>query len=127
MPKEVSMARATTAERARVRPPGAYEELSAIQFSWSPVKVRRAGVALAASALPALLGCAASAAWLHGFCLAWLIVVACLLDALGRRADHGAVVLSVDRRGIFDRRLLPRRIDWQEIEGISPVNTERSF
>jgi len=121
------MARATTAQRARIRPLEPYEEPSAIQFPWSTTKVRRVGVVLAGSALPALTGCAATAPWLQGFCLAWLIAVACLLHAVGRRASSAAIVLSVDRRGIFDRRLLSRPIGWQEIEGICPVNTKRSY
>ena len=121
------MARATTAERARVRPREPYEEPSAIQFPWSCTKVRRVGIAVGGSALPALMGCAATAPWLQGFCLTWLIAVACLLHAVGRRVGSGAIVLSVDRRGIFDRRLLLRPISWQEIEGICPVNTKRGY
>jgi len=121
------MARATTAERACVRPLEPYEEPSATQFPWSSTKVRRVGIVLAGSALPALMGCAATAPWLQGFCLTWLIAVACLLHAVGRRVGSGAIVLSVDRRGIFDRRLLLRPISWQEIEGICPVNTKRGY
>jgi hypothetical protein len=72
------------------------------------------------------MGCAAPALWLQGLCLVWLIGVAYLLHALAGRVGNAAVVLSVDRRGIFDRRLLSRPIAWQEIEGICHVDTQRS-
>ena len=59
-------------------------------------------------------------------CLAWLIGVALLMRRLDQRAGTDAVVLAVDPRGIFDRRLMERHIAWQEIEAICPVNTDRS-
>jgi len=34
--------------------------------------------------------------------------------------------LSVDQRGILDRRLMARRIEWQEIGAICPVDANRS-
>jgi hypothetical protein len=120
------MARATTAKRAPVRSPAPSGERAAIQFPWSVAKLRRAGIALFGSCLPALMGSAAPALWLQGLCLAWLIAVACLLHVLQRRLRNAVVVLSVDRRGIFDRRLLSRPIGWEEIEGICHVDTQRS-
>lgn len=119
------MDRAIPAERAPVLRTELSSEIAAIHFAWSHAKMRRAGVALFGCALPALAGCGVSALWLKALCLAWLISVACLLHALGRRIRNGAVVLSVDRRGIFDRRLLSRPIGWQEIEGSCRVDIER--
>jgi hypothetical protein len=120
------MDRAMTAERAPVLLTEPSGERAPIHFAWSHAKLRRAGVALFGCALPALIGCVLSALWLKVLCLVWLIAVACLLHALGRRIRNSAVVLSVDRRGIFDRRLLPRPIGWQEIEGSCRVDVERS-
>jgi hypothetical protein len=120
------MERAITAERApilRTEPSG---ETAAIHFPWSHAKLRRAALILFGCGLPALVGCALSALWLKALCLVWLIALACLLHALERRIRNGAIVLSVDRRGIFDRRLLSRPIGWQEIEGSCRVDIERS-
>jgi hypothetical protein len=52
--------------------------------------------------------------------------VAVLLHRLGRRAFADTVVLSIDERGIFDRRLMSRHFEWREIEAIYPVNIDRS-
>jgi hypothetical protein len=35
-------------------------------------------------------------------------------------------VLTIDARGILNRRLMSKPIEWQEIEAICPVNVERS-
>ena len=48
------------------------------------------------------------------------------MQGLSRRANDGAVVLSVDRRGILDHRLISRHIAWQEIKAIWPVNADRN-
>ena len=119
------MARATTVERALLEPEQPNVQV-AIHFAWSAAKLRMAGLALFAAAVPALLGCVLSAPWLQGLCLVWLIAVVWLMHAVERRVTSQAVVLSIDRRGILDRRLLSRPIRWQEIEGICLVNTERS-
>jgi hypothetical protein len=59
-------------------------------------------------------------------CLASLGGVALLMHFLSQRAFNDAVVLSVDQRGILDRRLMSKHIEWHEIEAIWPVNTDRS-
>jgi hypothetical protein len=54
-----------------------------------------------------------------------LLGIAVAMHALSRRASFGAVVLSVDQRGILDRRLSPRPIAWLEIASICPVHPMR--
>jgi hypothetical protein len=48
------------------------------------------------------------------------------MDRLSRRAHDDSVVLSVDNRGILDRRLMSGHIEWQEIGAIWPVNIDRN-
>jgi hypothetical protein len=95
-------------------------------FAWSLAKVRTASLLLAAAAVPAAAGLAAAAPGVRWLSVAWLLAVAILMEGLSRRAGADTVVLSVDRYGILDRRLMPRRIAWQEIETICPVDTDRS-
>jgi hypothetical protein len=120
------MPRATTVESVLVERQQPKAEMAAIHFPWSVAKLRIAGLALFGSAVPSAFGCAASAPWLQGLCLLWLVTVAWLLHALQRRVFSKAVVLSIDRRGICDRRLMSRPISWQEIEAICRVNIDRS-
>lgn len=94
-------------------------------FPWCLVKIRILCLVLFATATPAMAGAAVSVPFLQWLCLAWLVGVALLMHGLDQRARTDAVVLSVDRRGILDRRLMERRIAWQEIESICPVSIER--
>jgi hypothetical protein len=48
------------------------------------------------------------------------------MHGLGRRSAVETVVLSIDQRGILDRRLMSRRIAWQEIAAVCPVDRKRS-
>jgi hypothetical protein len=95
-------------------------------FIWSLAKIRIASLALLGTAMPAAVGFTISPPFVRWLCLAWLAGVAFLMHGLSQRARSGAVVLSVDRCGILDRRLMTRHIKWQEIEAIWPVNTDRS-
>jgi hypothetical protein len=97
-----------------------------ISFVWSHSKIRIACLVLAASATPAAVAFAAPAPFVEWLCLAWLCGIAVLMQGLSRRANDSAVVLSVDRRGILDHRLISRPIAWQEIEAIWPVNPDRN-
>src|SRR5262245_20581703 len=94
-------------------------------FTWSPHKIRLASVVLAGTAIPAAAGFALSVPFVQWLCLAWLLGVAILLHRLGRRAFADTVVLSIDERGIFDRRLMSRHFEWREIEAIYPVKIDR--
>jgi hypothetical protein len=99
----------------------------ATHFHWSLSKVRLAAVALFGSAAAAILaGTATRSSIVQGLCLIWLSSVCWLMHALARRAACNAAVLSIDRRGILDRRLMSRPIAWQEIAYIAPVDTDRS-
>jgi len=98
----------------------------ATSFVWSPAKLRVAALLLLGAASPAAAGFAASGPAEKWLCLAWAVGIVLLMQGLSRRASSGAVVLSVDQRGIFDRRLMARRIEWQEIDAIYPVNTDRN-
>jgi len=108
-----------------VRPPAAGAEAAA-SFVWSPAKIRVAALGLFVGALPAGVAFALAGPFEQWLCLGWLAGIVVLLDGLGRRASEANAVLSVDARGIFDRRLMTRRIAWQEIAGICPVNVDRS-
>ena len=96
-------------------------------FLWSLAKIRIAALILFGAATPALVGFFISPTPIvQWFCLVWLLGVALLMHGLSRRASDDSVVLSVDQRGILDRRLMARRIEWQEIDAICPVDTDRS-
>jgi hypothetical protein len=95
-------------------------------FVWSLAKIRVACLVLLGAAAPAVvvfLVSGASGKWL---CLAWLAAVAAFMHCLSRRALAATEVLSIDDHGILDRRLMPRRIAWQEIEGICEVDEDRN-
>jgi hypothetical protein len=95
-------------------------------FVWSCAKIRIASLVLAAVATPATAAFAMPVPVVKWLCLAWLCGIAVLMRGLSRRANDGAVVLSVDRRGILDHRLISRHIAWQEIKTIWPVNADRN-
>ena len=77
-------------------------------------------------ALPAVAGFSVASTQARWLFLTWLSCVAMLLTPLARRANAKAIVLTVDERGIFDRRLMSKPIVWQEIEAICPVDPKRS-
>jgi len=110
-------------DAVRPRLPG---QTGGTSFTWSLAKIRIACLLLFATATAASAGITVSVPFEQWLCLAWLIGVALLMRRLDQRASTDAVVLSVDPRGIFDRRLMERHIAWQEIEAICPVNPERS-
>jgi hypothetical protein len=95
-------------------------------FSWSIAKIRFAAFVLLGAATPAAIGFAISSTFVKWLCLIWLLGVALLMRLLSQRATTEAVVVTIDQRGILDRRLMSKRIDWQEIEAICPVNIDRS-
>jgi hypothetical protein len=101
-------------------------ELDRSGFSWSRAKLRIVALVLLFAAAPAALGFAASSPVVNGLSLAWLLIISLLMDRLGRRAAACPVVLSVDHLGILDLRLMPRRIAWQEIAAIYPVDLDRA-
>jgi hypothetical protein len=95
-------------------------------FSWSLAKIRFAMLVLLGAATPAAIGGAFTGSLVKWLCLSWLFGVACLMHLLSQRAAADTKVLSIDERGIFDRRLSTRRIEWQEIDVIHPVDIDRS-
>ena len=95
-------------------------------FPWSTKKMRVAALILFGLALPAVAGdpvAGTQARWLF---LTWLSCVAMFLTRLARRAKAKTIVLTVDGRGIFDRRLMSIPIAWQEIEAVCPADPNRS-
>jgi len=102
------------------------EQAGGTSFMWSLAKIRIAALILLGTTTPAIVGFAMAGPFIRWICLAWLTGVALIAQGLNRRARAGAVVLSVDDRGIFDRRLMSRHIEWQEIAAIWPVNVDRS-
>jgi hypothetical protein len=81
---------------------------------------------LLAAAAPAAIGIAVSGSLVRWLCLTWLLGIACLMHGLSRRAADDTIVLSIDHRGILDRRLMSERIEWQAIAAICPVDPDRS-
>ena len=70
-------------------------------FVWSCAKLRIASLVLAAVATPAATAFAVPVPFVKWLCLVWLCGVAVLMQGLSRRANDGAIVLSVDRRGFL--------------------------
>lgn len=97
-----------------------------VGFGWSPAKLRIAAFVLLGAALPAALGFAGSPPVLRWLCLAWLAGIGVLMHGLARRAACDDAVLTIDERGLLDRRLMPRHIAWQEIKSVCPVDPARS-
>jgi hypothetical protein len=106
--------------------PYAVRQLGRTSFVWSLNKIRIASLILIGAAMPAAAGFAVSDTFGKWLCVAWLAGVALLMHGLSRRASDDSVVLSVDQRGMLDRRLMARRIEWQEIEAICLVDTSGS-
>jgi len=127
--QDVAMTRAPnprSVEQSRPERSGVGGDTTPTAFRWSRAKLRTAALVVGAVAAPAPL-----AFWVSGpidrwLCIAWLVGLFVLLDGLGRRALQADVMLSVDQRGILDRRLMSRRLAWQEIDAICPANTTRS-
>jgi hypothetical protein len=125
--QEVAMVRASFAKSVpldlveRAQP---IRQAGGTSFIWSVTKIRIACLFLLGAATPAAVGFAVSSLiWL---CLAWLVGVAILIHCLSRRASSDTVILSIDQRGILDRRLMPGHIEWHEIEAICPVDPNRN-
>ena len=106
--------------------PQPVHQAAGICFIWSLSKIRIAGLILFGAATPTAVSLALSIALVKWLCLAWLLGIALLLNSLDRRARANTVVLSVDQLGIFDRRLMSRHIEWEEIDSICPINADRS-
>lgn len=97
-----------------------------VSFSWGIAKLRIAALALVGAAIAGAIGFAFAGALVKWACLAWLLGVATRMHRLSRLAADEASVLTIDKRGILDRRLMPRRIEWQEIALTCPVDPARS-
>jgi hypothetical protein len=97
-----------------------------IAFGWSLAKLRLAALILASLVVPTTAGFALSGPTGRWFFLIGLLSIAALIDRLARRCDPATLVLSIDHLGILDRRLMSRRIAWQEIAGVCRVDVQRS-
>jgi hypothetical protein len=98
-----------------------------VSFLWSRAKIRISALILFGTATPALVGFAFANPTVRWLCLVWLLGVALVMHGLSRRVSDVSVILSVDHRGILDRRLMARRIEWHEIGAICRVDTDRSY
>lgn len=95
-------------------------------FPWSTKKMRVVALVLFGLALPAVAVVPIAGTQIRWLLLTWLSYIAMHLTLLARRAKAKAVVLTVDGRGIFDRRLMSKPIAWREIEAICPADRDRS-
>jgi hypothetical protein len=95
-------------------------------FAWSQPKIRLAAFLLVAVAAPEMAVFAVAPPGVQWACVAALVGVVLLMSGLSRRALADTIVLTIDQYGILDRRLLPRRITWQEITAICPVDMARN-
>src|SRR5262245_13954427 len=75
-------------------------------FAWSVAKIRIAALILFGAATPALVGFASPTPIVQWLCLLWLLGVALLMHGLARRVFDDGIILSVNQRGILDRRLM---------------------
>ena len=101
-------------------------EAGVASFGWCHAKLRYASFILLGIATPAAIGIESSASAVRWLCLAWLLGVAMLMHGLSRRAAAETAVLSIDRHGIWDRRLMSSCIAWHEIKAVCPVDCKRS-
>ena len=106
--------------------PQSSREAGVASFGWSHAKLRYASFVLLGVAMPAAIGMESSVSAVRWLCLAWLLGVAMLMHGLSRRAAAETTILSIDRHGIWDRRLMSRCIAWHEIAALCPVDSERS-
>ena len=125
-PEEVAVAHAASIRPDLVEGSREIWRAGSTSFTWSPVKLRRACFFVSAAAAPAVAGFWLATPLWRWLLLGWLCGIVLLIDGVRRRASDDTVVLSVDRHGILDRRLMSRHIEWQEIESIFPVNTDRN-
>jgi hypothetical protein len=96
------------------------------QFGWSQPKIGSLALSGAATLLPTAFFFAVSTPLMALACLTWLAGIARTLCALDRYMRDDGEVLSIDEHGILDRRVMSRRISWQEIAGICHTDTARS-
>jgi hypothetical protein len=122
----MSPAASSVEPRARGAQRQALCEAHNTRFSWSIVKIRFAAFFLLGAATPAVNGIAVAGSLVKWLSLVWRLGIALLMHLLGQRATSEATVLTIDARGIVDRRLMAKRIAWQEIEAICPGDIDRS-
>lgn len=99
---------------------------TAIALTWSHFKIRVACLVILGATLPAVVCFAFTGSFGKWLSLVWLAGIALLMHGLSKRACADEVVFAVDRRGIIDHRLMPRHIEWHEIEAVTPVDPRRS-
>jgi hypothetical protein len=92
-----------------------------ISFGWSLRRLRIASGILLLITATAGAGCLLLGPVGEGLSLACLLGVAGMSHGVGWRAACRDAVLSVDELGIWDRRLMQRRISWHEVETFCPV------
>lgn len=100
--------------------------LPATEFAWNRSKLRLLALASAGTVFPTAMIFAISPIALSWVCLAWLAIVARKLHALDARVQETGDVLSIDEHGILDRRIMGRRIAWQEIAAVCQTDITRS-
>jgi len=101
-------------------------DLRTTDFGWNRPRLRSLALASAGTLFPTAMIFATSPAALSWICLAWLVAMARTLYALDARAEEVGDVLSIDERGILDRRIMERRIAWQEIAFVCQTDITRS-
>jgi hypothetical protein len=97
----------------------------AVNFHWDPGKVRLIGVGVAAIAALGLLLLLQDDGGAKVLGLAWTVVLLTLAIALLRRARETDPIVTVDARGIFDKRLSAHYIPWDNIRAVASLEAEQ--
>jgi len=96
------------------------------EFRWNRRALRAAASIIAGSTLAALLMIAAQATGVRILGACWLVLMFALAHVITNRACSRAAVVTIDALGITDRRLLSRRIYWQDIAAFERADLKKT-
>jgi hypothetical protein len=121
----------TRGERPVARSPDAASTLDettgpCFEFYWSARALRVTALAVAGLTVAALPAVMAEPAGLRVLGVLWLTMMIALAHGLACRARTCDPVVTIDALGITDRRLLARRVYWQDIAAFDRTDLERA-
>lgn len=95
-------------------------------FCWSRRALRFAALIVAGLTLAALPMIAAEAAVVRALGACWLAFLLALAHVIANRAHSRVPVVKIDALGIADRRLLSRRVYWQDIAAFERADLKKT-